>query len=113
MIGTCSFMMRFHFLQKFLDNTTPEVLTAICKYLLWCSEMHVNFLEDKLCNSFFRCILHCFGDWPACCIVNRCDDPTIPILCHWEPSDEVYSLSLEWFNLSGRRQLCVLSLLSW
>src|SRR5204862_4598421 len=32
---------------------------------------------------------------------------------YWEPSDEVYSPSLEWFNLSGYRQLCVLPLLSW
>src|SRR6266496_4880849 len=106
-------MMRLYFLQKSLDYATPEVLTAICEYLLWCSKMHINFLEDKLCNSFFHCILHCFRNWPAHCIVNRCNDPAISIFCHWKPSDEVYSPPLERFNFSGRRQLCILSLLSW
>src|SRR5213078_4837755 len=98
----------FYLVQKFFYRPSPEVLSSVGEDFLRCTELHIYFLEYKLCNSYLCCIRDNCRNWPACIIVNCCNYPMVPISCFGEPSNEVNTPSLEWFNISGHRQLCVL-----
>ena len=78
-------MSLYESLQSLLDNffgtmLPQNVLTSVGEYFLWCTIVHIYFMKDEICDRIFCGLWYGLRNWPARSIVNRGENPLIPIV---------------------------------
>src|SRR5208282_1801426 len=104
-------MLSPNLLQVRLHNSAPQVLSSITEDFLRCSIMYIDFVVNKIRNSIFCSLRNCSRHRPSRRIIDRRDDPSIPMCGLRKNSNQIDPPTLEWLYKWVCHQLTVFPLL--